>query len=48
MEKIFNSKQIEIRGCTETKKIISDAKNANEEDYYMEYLGPIISIKIVK
>ncbi len=47
MEKIFNSKQIEIRGCTETKKIISDAKNANEEDYYMEYLGPIISIKIV-
>ncbi len=47
IKKIFNNKQIEIRGCAETKKIIYDVKVANEEDYYMEYLGPIISIKIV-
>jgi glutamate-5-semialdehyde dehydrogenase len=45
--KIFNNKQIEMRVCPETKKIISDAKDAREEDFYEEYLGPIISIKIV-
>ena len=44
---IFDSKQIEIRGCVETKKIISDVKEAKEEDFYEEYLGPIISCIIV-
>ena len=44
---IFDSKQIEIRGCAETKKIISDVKEAKEEDFYEEYLGPIISCIIV-
>jgi len=47
IKKIFTSKKIEIRGCPETKKIITDAKDAIEEDFYEEYLGPIISIKIV-
>ena len=47
IKKIFDSKLIEIRGCAETKKIISGTKDASEEDYYTEYLGPIISIKIV-
>ena len=47
IEKIFNDKQIEMRGCPETKKIIPDAKGAKEEDFYEEYEGPIISIKIV-
>ena len=44
---IFDSKQIEIRGCAETKKIISNVKEAKEEDFYEEYLGPIISCIIV-
>jgi len=47
IEKIFNDKQIEMRGCPETKKIIPNAKEAKEEDFYEEYEGPIISIKIV-
>ena len=47
IQKIFKNKKIEMRGCAETKKIIPGAKNAKEEDYYMEYAGPIISIKIV-
>ena len=45
--KIFNDKQIEMRGCTETKKIIPESKIAEEKDFYEEYLAPIISIKIV-
>jgi len=47
IKNIFKSKQIEMRGCPETIKIITDAKDAIEEDFYEEYLGPIISIKIV-
>ena len=47
IQKIFNSKKIEMRVCPETKKITPDAKDAKEEDYYTEYEGPIISIKIV-
>ena len=47
IKKIFDKKNIEIRGCHETKKIISNVKQADEQDYYEEYLGPIISIIIV-
>ena len=47
IQKIFISKKIEMRVCPETKKITPDAKDAKEEDYYTEYEGPIISIKIV-
>ena len=36
-----------MRVCAETIKIIPNVKKAKEDDYYMEYAGPIISIKIV-
>jgi glutamate-5-semialdehyde dehydrogenase len=38
---------IEIRGCTETLKLVPQAKTATEEDYYTEYLAAIISCKVV-
>ena len=38
---------IEIRGCLETLKLVSQAKPATEEDYYTEYLAAIISCKVV-
>ncbi len=38
---------IEIRGCPETLRLFPQAKPATEEDYYTEYLGPIISVKVV-
>ena len=47
IKKIFDKKNIEIRGCLQTRKIISNIKQADEQDYYEEYLGPIISIIIV-
>ena len=40
-------KGVEIRGCPETLAIVKDAKAATEEDYGMEYLAPIISVKVV-
>jgi glutamate-5-semialdehyde dehydrogenase len=41
------SKGIEIRGCKETREIVSAAKPATEEDFYTEYLAAIISCKVV-
>jgi glutamate-5-semialdehyde dehydrogenase len=38
---------IEIRGCEATRKHISAARPATDEDYAAEFLGPIISVKVV-
>ncbi|MPS49950.1 glutamate-5-semialdehyde dehydrogenase [Methylobacillus sp.] len=41
------SKGVEIRGCSETRALVPQAKPATEEDYYTEYLAAIISVKVV-
>ena len=46
-EAALNSKNVEIRGCSNTIKILSGIKPAVEDDYYAEYLSLIISVKIV-
>jgi glutamate-5-semialdehyde dehydrogenase len=38
---------IEIRGDERSRQILCDAKPATEEDYGKEYLGPVISVKVV-
>ena len=43
----FNEKNVELRGCEETRKILTNILAATDEDWYEEYLGPILSIKIV-
>jgi len=40
-------KGVEVRGCANTKKILSDVVDAAAEDWVTEYLAPILSIKIV-
>lgn len=45
---IFDSKEIEMRVCQNSLHIIPTAKKAIDEDYYEEYLGPVISCVIVK
>ncbi len=40
-------KGIEIRGDERTCDLVDGAKPATEDDYYTEYLGPVISVKIV-
>ena len=44
---MLTGKGVEIRGCPETQVIVPNAVAATEEDYYTEYLAPIISIKVV-
>lgn len=38
---------VELRGCEKTRAIISDCKEATEEDWETEYLAPVLSIKVV-
>jgi glutamate-5-semialdehyde dehydrogenase len=38
---------VEIRGDERTCRLFPQAKPATEQDYYTEYLGPIISVKVV-
>src|SRR5689334_18991944 len=45
---IFKSKGVEMRVDASTKKFIPDAKTATEQDYYTEWLAPIVSIRVVK
>ena len=47
LEKRFNEKQVELRGCTKTQKILPDINSASEDDWYEEYLGPVLAIKVV-
>ncbi|NTV69958.1 MAG: glutamate-5-semialdehyde dehydrogenase [Azonexaceae bacterium] len=44
---MLNAKGVEIRGCAETCAIVPNAVAATEEDYYTEFLAPIISVKVV-
>ncbi len=39
---------IEIRGCEQTRRRVPSAKPATDEDYAAEFLGRIISIKVVE
>ncbi len=39
---------IEIRACLETSKLHPNSILATEDDWYEEYLGPVLSVKIVK
>ena len=38
---------VEIRGCAQTCALLSNAKEATEQDWSEEYLAPIIAVKIV-
>ncbi|MDB0047222.1 glutamate-5-semialdehyde dehydrogenase [Porticoccaceae bacterium] len=44
---LYAEKKVELRGCDKTCAIIASAIAANEDDWSLEYLAPILSIKIV-
>jgi glutamate-5-semialdehyde dehydrogenase len=44
---MLTAKGVEIRGCAETRALVANAKEATEQDWYEEYLAPIIAVKVV-
>jgi len=39
---------VEIRGCPTTCQIFSEARPARGEDWGVEYLGPILAVRVVE
>ena len=39
--------EIEIRGCESVCAIVPSAKVATEDDWFEEYLGPVVAVKVV-
>ena len=44
---IYRSKDVELRGCERSRAYVPSMKPATEDDWYAEYLAPILSIRIV-
>lgn len=46
---LYLEKGVELRGCDATRRILGEAvvAKATEEDWYTEYLGPVLAIKIM-
>ena len=45
--KIYFDKNVELRGDDAARAIVNQMKAATEEDWYTEYLAPILSIRVV-
>lgn len=48
MVKRFKDAGVEIRGCAQTRRIVSGVKKMTENGWYAEYLDLILSVKVVK
>ena len=48
LAEVLQKEGVELRGCPETRKILSEIKEAKEEDWHEEYLDLILSIRVVK
>ena len=45
---LYADKQVELRGCSKVQSILGEqVKTATEEDWYEEYLGPVLAVKVV-
>jgi glutamate-5-semialdehyde dehydrogenase len=43
----FSQAGVALRGCAETRSLVAVAEVASEQDWYAEYLGPILAIRVV-
>ncbi len=44
---VYDEKEVELRGCEQSLKILPGIKAATNEDWETEYLAPILSIRVV-
>jgi len=45
---IYLAKGVELRGCPRSRTLVPQMSAASEEDWYTEYLGPILSVRVVE
>jgi glutamate-5-semialdehyde dehydrogenase len=46
--RMYREQGVELRGCAAAQKILPGILAATEEDWYTEYLAPILSIRVVE
>ncbi len=44
---IYLEKGVELRGCDRSRALVPAMKSATEEDWYAEYLAPILAVRVV-
>jgi glutamate-5-semialdehyde dehydrogenase len=47
LAEMYREKNVELRGCDETRALLPGIMAASEEDWHTEYLAPILSIRVV-
>jgi glutamate-5-semialdehyde dehydrogenase len=47
LARVYLQKGIELRGDDEARALVREMKPATEQDWYTEYLGPILSVRVV-
>lgn len=47
LARAYAGHEVELRGCERTQALLPQALAASEEDWYAEYLAPVLAIKIV-
>jgi glutamate-5-semialdehyde dehydrogenase len=48
LAKLYGEKGIELRGDREARDLVPQMKPATEEDWYTEYLGPVLAVRVVR
>ncbi|TSA16942.1 MAG: glutamate-5-semialdehyde dehydrogenase, partial [Betaproteobacteria bacterium] len=48
LARIYFDKGVELRGDAQSMRIVPAIKPASEEDWYTEYLAPILAVRVVK
>jgi len=43
----FREHSVELRGCDASRSIVPDMVAATEDDWYEEYLGPVLAVRVV-
>ena len=47
LAEIYARKGVELRGCERSRAIVASMKPATEDDWYTEYLAPILAVRVV-
>ncbi len=47
LAKVYEDKGVALRGCARARALVPQMAEATEEDWYTEYLAPILSVRVV-
>src|SRR6185369_8037604 len=47
LSRIYIEKGVELRGCERSRALVPTMKAATEDDWYTEYLAPILAVRVV-